>query len=183
MKKLLFGLVAAAVVAFVAPRAEAKVLALYAAGQGGFQNTSETTPGLGFELGARVLILDGYVDYTTFGQNESVARGILGLRGGFGSNDVRLVLRGGLGAIREEHGALNGLTVSPPSRVGGVARVGAGIDARLDALLYLGFMIDAETFLFPGSETVAVGMTDVPSSYQQGADIFAGLKLTFELGI
>jgi hypothetical protein len=183
MNKPLLGLIAAAVVASLAPRAEAKVFALYAAGQGGVQNTGENTPGLGFEVGARVLILDGYVDYTAFGQNESVARGILGLRGGFGNKDVRLVLRGGLGAIREEHGALMGTAVSPPSRIGGVARAGAGIDARLDPLFYLGFMIDAETFVFAGSETIPIGMTNVPSSYQQGADVFGGLKLTFELGI
>ena len=183
MKKLLLGLAAAAVVALCAPRADAKVVALYASGEGGVQNTGENAPGLGFELGARVLILDGYVDYTSFGQSESVARGILGLRGGFGGNDVRLVLRAGLGGIREEHGALMGTAVSPESRVGGVARAGAGIDARLDPLFYLGFMIDAETFVFPGSETVAVGATSVPSSYQQGADVFAALKLTFELGL
>ena len=183
MKKTWLGFATAVMVALCASRADAKILALYAAGEGGVQNTGENAPGLGFELGARVLILDGYVDYTAFGQNESVARGILGLRGGFGGNDLRLVLRAGLGGIREEHGALMGTVMSPPSRMGGVARAGVGIDARLDPLFYLGFMIDAETFVFPGSETVAVGATSVPSSYQQGADVFAALKLTFELGL
>jgi hypothetical protein len=182
MKKILLGLAAAAVVALAAPRADAKVVALYASGEGGLQNTNDTWPGLGFELGARVLILDGYVDYTAFGQNASVARGILGVRGGFG-NDLRLVLRAGVGAIHEEHGALMNTAPEPASRTGAVARAGIGIDARLDALFYLGFMVDAETFVFPGSETVAVGTTNVPSSYQQGADVFAALKLTFELGI
>ena len=183
MKKFLLGLTAAAVVALGASRADAKAVAIYAAGEGGVQNTGEGTPGLGFELGARVLLLDGYVGYTVYGPSESVARGILGVRGGIGDKDVRLVLRAGLGAIREEHGALMGTAMAPPTRTGGVARAGIGLDARLDPLFYLGFMVDAETFLFPGSETVAVGGTRVASSYQQGADVFAALKLTFELGL
>lgn len=182
MKRILLALSAACAIALAAPRADAKIAALYAVGQGGVQNTGDNTPGLGFELGARVLILDGYVDYTSFGQSESVARGVLGLRGGFG-NDVRLVLRAGAGAIREEHGALMGEAYAPPSRTGAVARAGLGIDARLDPLFYLGFMIDGETFVFPGSQTVAVGNTTVPSTYTQGADLFAALRLTFELGI
>jgi hypothetical protein len=184
MRKLLWSLAAGAVViVLMAPRAQANVVALYAAGEGGVQNAGENTPGLGLELGARVLILDGYVDYTAFGQNESVARAILGLRGGVGAKDVRLVLRTGLGALREEHGALRGTADAPASRIGGVARAGAGIDARLDKLLYLGVMIDAEAFVFPGSETVPLGNTSVPASAQWGADVFAALKLTFELGI
>jgi hypothetical protein len=183
MKTILMVLVTAGVVALAGPRADAKVLALYATGQGGLQNTGENTPGLGFELGARVLILDGYFDYTTFGQGESVERGILGLRGGFGNRDVRLVLRAGAGAIHEEHGALMGDAYAPPSRTGGVARAGVGFDARLDPLFYLGFMVDGETFVFPGSETVAVGNTQIATTYKQGADLFAALRLTFELGL
>jgi hypothetical protein len=183
MKKILLGLAVAAVACLCAPRAEAKVVALYAAGEGGLENTNGTWPGFGFELGARVLILDGYVDYTAFGQSASVARGILGLRGGFGNGDLRLVLRAGLGGIREEHGALMGETMETPSRTGGVARAGAGFDARLDPLFYLGFMVDAETYAFPGAETVTVGTTNISSSYSRGADVFAALKLTFELGI
>jgi hypothetical protein len=183
MKKILLGLAVAAVACFSAPRAEAKVVALYAAGEGGVQSTNGSWPGLGFELGARVLILDGYVDYTTFGQNASIARGILGLRGGLGGGDLRLVLRAGVGGIREENGALMGAAMEAPARTGGVARAGAGIDARLDPLLYLGFMIDAETYAFPGTETVAVGTTNVPASYSRGADVFAALRLTFEFGI
>jgi hypothetical protein len=183
MKKILFGLVAVSVIALAAPRADAKLAALYATGQGGVQNTSETAPGLGFELGARVLILDGYVDYMNFAPSESVTRGILGVRGGLGTDGLRLVLRAGAGAIREEHGALMGGAYAPPSRTGGVARAGAGLDARLDPLFYLGFMVDAETFLFPEPGAVAVGTAGAPTSYRQGADVFAALRLTFELGI
>jgi hypothetical protein len=183
MRKLLVGLAAVAAVVSIAPLAHANVVALYAAGEGGVQNTGENTPGLGLELGARVLILDGYADYTAFGQNESVARAILGLRGGFGAKDVRLVLRTGLGALREEHGALMGTAMSPASRIGGVARAGAGVDVRLDKLFYLGLMVDAETFVFPGADTVPLGNTSVPASAQWGADVFAALKLTFELGL
>jgi hypothetical protein len=183
MKTTLFGLVVAGVLALTAPRADAKIAALYATGQGGVQNAGEMAPGLGFELGARILILDGYVDYMTFGQPESVTRGIVGVRGGLGTQDLRLVLRAGLGAIREDHGALMGTGYAPPSRTGGVARAGAGLDARLDPLFYLGFMVDAETFVFPDSGTVTVGTTTVPASYRQGADVLASLRLTFELGI
>jgi hypothetical protein len=183
MKKILFSLVAVIVIALAAPRAEAKLAALYATGQGGVQSTAETAPGLGFELGARVLIVDGYVDYMNFGPSESVTRGILGVRGGLGTEGLRLVLRAGAGAIREEHGALMGDAYAPPSRTGAVARAGGGLDARLDPLFYLGFMVDAETFLFPESGTVAVGATNVPTSYRRGADVFASLRLTFELGI
>jgi hypothetical protein len=184
MKKLLLVLTTITLVlALGAARAEAKALALYAAGAGGVQSTADNAPGVGFELGARVLLLDGYVGYTAYGSSESVARGILGVRGGFGDKNVRLVLRAGLGGIREEHGALMGTAMAPASRTGGVARAGVGVDARLDPVFYLGFMVDAETFVFPGAETVTVGGTTVPSSYQQGADVFAALRLTFELGL
>ena len=60
---------------------EAKIAALYASGQGGVQSGTESGNGLGFTLGARVLIFDGYFDYMGFGQDVSVSRGILGLRG------------------------------------------------------------------------------------------------------
>jgi hypothetical protein len=180
MKKTLLGIMAAAaIVALAAPRADAKVAAIYASGQGGVQNT-DGSPGLGFELGARLLLLDGYLDYTNFGGGESVGRAIAGVRAGIGGGDFRLVLRAGLGGIHEEHGALMGAADEPTSRTGGVARAGIGFDARLDPMFYLGFMVDAETFIFPGT-TVTVDPT--PPSYQRGADVFAALKLTFELGI
>jgi hypothetical protein len=183
MRTGIIGMLAVAAVAFGAKPAEAKVVALYASGQGGVQQSAaENSPGLGLEVGARVLILDAYLDYMSFGQSQSVARAVAGLRAGIGSDKLRLVLRAGLGAIREDNGALHNVTMMD-RRTGGVARAGAGLDWRIERFLYLGFMIDAETFVFPGAQTVALGSMDVPSSYQWGGDVFGALKVTFELGI
>ena len=90
MKKLILGLLAAVAISGSAPPADAKVVAVYAAGHGGVQSGTNNDAGLGFMLGARLFLLDGYVDYTSFGQNTSVSRGILGLRGGFGTGAFRL---------------------------------------------------------------------------------------------
>jgi opacity protein-like surface antigen len=173
MKKLLLAAVAAVTLAFSAAPASAKVAAVYATGQGGLQNNGATDPGLGFELGGRVLIFDGYIDYTGFGQGQSVSRGILGLRGGFGGGGYRLVLRGGAGTIHEDGGALTG-PLGAPARTGGVARIGAAFEGAVNPLLYLGFGVDGETYKFADN---ALG---IPS---EGSDIFATLRLTFELGI
>jgi len=173
MKKLMLSFVAAVTLVLVASRADAKVAAVYAAGHGGMQNNGTSEPGLGFMLGARLLIFDGYVDYTGFGQGESVSRGVLGLRGGFGSGDFRLVLRAGGGTIHEERGALTG-PAGAPSRTGGVARLGAALEGEINPVLYLGFAVDGESYLFANNNL------GIPT---QGSDIFASLRLTFELGI
>ena len=172
MRKLFLGVLAAGVIAFTAPRAEAKIAAVYASGQGGVQSGQDAGNGLGFTLGARLLIFDGYFDYMGFGQDVSVSRGILGLRGGFGTGDARLVLRVGAGTIHEERGALTG-PFGAPSRTGGVVRAGAAVEARISPLLYLGFGVDGERYRFP----------DSPIAPSNGADILASLRLTFELGI
>lgn len=172
MKKRLLGIMAGAALCLVATRANAKIAAVYASGQGGVQNTGENDPGLGFELGGRVLIFDGYLDYMNFGADQAVSRGIFGLRGGFGNPNFRLVLRGGAGAIHEERGALTG-SLSGMSRTGGVARLGAGVEGRLNPVLWLGFGVDGESYKFADS-------TGVPS---QGSDVLASMKLMFELGI
>lgn len=173
MKKLLLGIAAGAALCLVAARADAKVIAVYASGQGGVQNTGEDNPGIGVEVGGRVLIFDGYLDYMNFGSDQAVSRGIVGLRGGFGTHDFRLVLRGGAGAIREERGALSG-ALSGMSRTGGVARLGAGVEGRLNPVLWLGFGVDGESYKFVDN---SIG---VPS---EGSDILASMKLMFELGI
>jgi hypothetical protein len=172
MRKLLLGFLAVGVIAFTASAADAKVAAVYASGQGGVQSGAETGNGLGFTLGARVLILDGYFDYMNFGQNVAVSRGIFGVRGGFGTDGMRLVLRGGVGAIHEENGALTG-PYGAPSRTGAVARVGAAIEGRISPMLYLGFGVDGERYRFPASSYAP----------QWGTDVLASLRLTFELGI
>jgi hypothetical protein len=173
MKKLLLAAMAAVTIAFSATQADAKIAAVYATGQGGVQNSGTNDPGLGFELGGRVLIFDGYVDYTGFGQGQSVSRGIVGLRGGFSGDSYRLVLRGGVGTIHEEGGALTG-PLEATGRTGGVARLGAAIEGVINPVLYLGFGVDGERYRF------ASGGPGVP---RDGSDIFATLRLTFELGI
>jgi opacity protein-like surface antigen len=173
MKKLLLAAVAAITVALAACPADAKVAAVYATGQGGVQNNGTSDPGLGFELGGRVLIFDGYVDYTGFGQGQSVSRGILGLRGSFGAGGYRLVLRGGGGTIHEEGGALTG-PLGAPARTGAVGRLGVAFEGEVNPVLFLGFGVDGESYRF------ADNSLGIPSS---GSDIFATLRLTFELGI
>jgi hypothetical protein len=140
-------------------------------------NSAETDVadgGLGFQLGARLLLLESYLDHTRFGEGASVTRGVLGLRGGFGTRGLRLVLRGGLGAVEERGGALSGRSPLVPERQGGVARVGVALETRVAPLLLAGFGIDGERFFLrdPGG-----------SGYISGNDVFASLKLMFEVGI
>jgi hypothetical protein len=174
MKKLLLILATGILITFGAATAEAKVAAVYASGYGGVQSGTNSETGLGFNLGARILIFDGYVDYTGFGQGTSVSRGILGLRGGFGTSDLRLVLRAGAGAIREQGGALTG-PLGAPDRTGAVARAGVAIEGAVAPVLYVGFGVDGESFVLPDN--------GIPGSPTRGSDIFASLRLTFELGI
>jgi hypothetical protein len=173
MKKRLVALVAASAMGLFARPASAKIAAVYASGQGGFQSTGNTDPGLGFELGARVLLFDGYFDYMSFGDDQTVSRGIFGLRGGIGTPAFRLVLRAGAGAIHEERGALTN-ALAAPSRTGGVARLGASVEGRINPLFWLGFGVDGETYRFADNSVGA------PS---HGEDVLASLKLMFELGI
>jgi hypothetical protein len=172
MKKLGLFFAAAATLALAAPRAEAKLAAVYGGGFAGYMSENNHDTGLGLTAGARVLIFDGYVDYTNFAANESVSRAILGLRGGFGSK-LRLVMRAGVGTLYEQNGALTGF-VGSPNRTGGVARGGAAIEGALAPTLYLGFGFDAEHFQFPDN---SLGMPT------EGNDLFAALRATFELGI
>jgi hypothetical protein len=176
MKKLVVCVAAAAVVSLLAARADAKLVALYASGQGGLQNTGDTGPQGGFEVGARAFIFDGYVDYMAFGSGKSVSRAIIGLRGGVGLSVFRFVLRGGVGAIREDNSALTmpvgtNLTVS---RTGGVARAGAAVEGRVAPFTWLGLGVDGEEFGF---------LTSDPGFTKHGSDVLGTLKLTFEIGI
>lgn len=165
--------------------ARAEVAAVHAAAHGGIDsggssaeaNTAGSATGFGYRLGARLLIFEGYFDYTTFGQGANVSRGIVGVRGGFGSRDVRLVLRAGGGVIDEEGGALTGRLPGTPSRRGVVGRVGAAIEGRVAPMLLIGFGIDGERFALPGpSGSFSSGTTT-------GSSVFAKLHLMFELGV
>ena len=178
MRKLFLGVLAAGVIAFTAPRAEAKIAAVYASGQGGVQSGQDAGNGLGFTLGARLLIFDGYFDYMGFGQDVSVSRGILGLRGGFGTKDARLVLRAGGGVIEEQGGALSGRASGMPERSGEVGRVGAAFEGRVSPLFLVGIGVDGEAFSLPA----AIGPTGSAASIV-GTDLFANFHLLFELGV
>jgi hypothetical protein len=167
--------------------ARADVAALFADGHGGIESGAGATdanganpsaPGLGYRLGARLLIFEGYYDHTGFGGGAGVNRGIVGLRGGFGSNDVRLVLRAGAGVIDEEGGALSGRPAGMPDRRGGVGRVGAALEGRVARLLLVGLGVDGETYALPAM-TGPFGS----ASSTVGSDVFANLHVLFELGV
>jgi hypothetical protein len=165
--------------------ARADVVAAYAQGHGGFDSggtsaaaNNGSTMGLGYGLGARLLIFEGYFDYTTFGQGSTVSRGILGLRGGFGSKTTRLVLRAGAGIINEQGGALTGRLPGTPDRSGAVGRLGAAIESRIAPLLFVGLALDGERFALsePNSSLTGAGVI-------VGSSIFARLHILFEIGV
>jgi hypothetical protein len=171
--------------------ARSDVAALFADGHGGIESSpssSETTTGanpsnpspagLGYRLGARLLIFEGYYDHTGFGGGAGINRGIIGVRGGFGSSDLRLVLRAGAGVIDEQGGALTGRMPGMPDRHGEVGRVGAALEGRVARLLLIGLGVDGETFALPG----ATGPFGSASS-TVGTDVFANLHVLFELGV
>jgi hypothetical protein len=172
------------VVGLAAPRAaRAEVAALYAEGHGGVTTaggtgvTDATTGGVGFRLGARVLVFEGYYDYTDFGGNAAIGRGIGGLRVAFGGHDVRLVLRIGGGVITETGGALTGNSLDLGTHTGGVGRIGAALEAQIAPAFLIGLGIDGESFVLPGPSRPG------EDGLYTGSDIFANLHLMFELGI
>lgn len=188
MKRLLGPIIAGALLLATAGAARADVVAVYLQGQGGLSsasgengtrtnNPSSGSPALGLQLGARLLIFEGYLNYDRFGEDVAVSRAILGLRGGFGTSGLRLVLRGGIGGLVEQGGALTARLPGVPERRGAVARAGAALEGRVAPALWLGAGIDSEVFYIapPG------GLFG--SSAVQGSDIFASLHLLFELGI
>jgi hypothetical protein len=169
--------------------ARADVAAAYIEGHGGITSkdnndnragtsASSTAPGLGFQVGARLLIFEGYYDRTAFGQGASVSRGIVGLRAGIGGGDLRLILRGGGGVLFEEGGALTGARLGLGSRQGVVARAGVEIEKRLVPKKFLaGLGLDGEVFSLQNSGTSNI------ADRTQGFDLFGSLHIKFELGI
>jgi len=173
-----------AAVGVAAPRAaRADVAAVYAEGHGGVATgggtgLADSSPaGVGFRLGARVLIFEGYYDYTDFGRDAAIGRGIGGLRAAFGAHDVRLVLRIGGGVISESGGALSGNNLDLGTHTGAVGRVGAALEAQVAPAFLVGLGIDGESFVF--AEPSGPGNAGVYT----GSDVFANLHLTFELGL
>jgi hypothetical protein len=115
----------------VASTARAEVAAIWAEGQGGLDSPtsqgSSATPALGLRLGARLFVFEGYLDHTGFGDGSAVNRGIVGLRGGFGSGDTRLVLRAGAGVLDEEGFPLRAMGIlQAPARPAGQMAPQAG---------------------------------------------------------
>jgi hypothetical protein len=186
MKAIAATMVGLVALAGAAGAARADIAAAFADGHGGIatqggapnaDGSSSSATGLGFRLGARLLIFEGYYDYTGFGSGTSVSRGIIGLRGGFGTQQLRLVLRAGAGMIEEEGGALTGRAIGSPDRRGAVGRIGAAVEGRVAPMFLLGVGIDAETFALPATNGpyAAAPLT--------GSDVFANLHILFELGI
>jgi hypothetical protein len=176
MKKLCVCVAVAASLTLFASRAEAKLAAIYGSGQAGLQTKGDTGTQIGFELGAQMLIFDGYIDYMAFGSGRSVSRAIVGLRGGLGFGMFRLVLRGGVGAIRETSGALT-TTVGAfaASRTGGVVRGGVALEGRIYTGIWLGVGVDGEAFGFFDDNGRGLAAT--------GSNALGVIKLTLELGI
>ena len=166
--------------------ARADVLAAYVEGYGGLSSpqtdgsgASGISPGLGIQAGARLLIFEGYGDYTSFGMGSSVARGIVGLRAGIGLGGVRLILRGGGGVISERGGVLTGGSLNGASDLsGGVARAGIELEKKIAPTLLAGFALDGEVF--------SLSSNGVPTQLQNrldGSDVFGSFHLKFEVGI
>jgi hypothetical protein len=163
----------AALIALASPAARADVAAVYVEGHGGSSSAGGVIEnGLGYRLGARLLIFEGYFEHTGFGEGASVSRGIVGLRAGIGPDKLRLVLRAGGGLLQERGGALTGLQLAAPERVGPVARAGAALEGKLAPMFYLGGGIDGEAFLLPAGAGSVLG-----------TDVFLNLHIMFELGV
>ena len=170
--------------------ARADVIAGFVQGQGGLSSSDATTatnrtsslssggltPGLGFQVGARLLFIEGYYDRTAFGSGASVQRGIVGVRWKMGLGDYRLVLRAGAGLLTEHGGAISG-SAQGGDRRGAVGRAGVAIERRLTRELTAGLGLDGEVFSLETPSTPKVADTTF------GGDLFLSLRLRFELGI
>jgi hypothetical protein len=173
--KLSGGVLGAFVLLLAAAPARADLAAVYAQGHGGNSSAAGVSDsGLGYRLGARLLIFEGYFDHTGFGQGVGINRGIFGLRVGIGPDRVRLVLRAGGGVVEEKGGALTGPGLGIADRRGPVGRIGAAVDVKLAPMFYAGAGIDAETFRLPAVPGAAAVI---------GSDVFLNLHLLFEVGL
>jgi hypothetical protein len=167
--------------------ASAQSVGLYLRGHGGYggNNASELRPGasepslgpiLGGEVGANILLFNAYLNHDRYLSRGSVTRAVLGLRTGLGFSGWRLSGRVGAGLMMERDDVFAGAA----DHTGVVARVGGAFDRRLSAGLWLGVGLEAEYFALKPSGPPPPG---VESSVHTGADIFASLRLSFELGL
>lgn len=166
--------------------ARADLVAAYVAGYGGLSSprtdtaappTSSLTPGLGVQVGARLLFLEAYGSYTSFGSGMAVQRAILGLSGGLELGKFRLQLRVGGGAMGEQGGALTGPVLGTESHAGVVGRAGVSLERRIAPMLLAGVAVDAETF------ALGVPNSIDPDGWTTGQDVFASFQLKFEIGL
>ena len=169
---------AASVLALGASPADAKIAAIYGAGQGSLQNTGDTSLQGGFEVGARVTIVDAYVDYMSLGSGKTISRGIVGLRGALGVGPLQVEsCAGGVGAIRADEEAL-----MLPARTVGIPRTGR---RRAPRRRRRG-QHRAARMARPGRrrrEVVCLPRQQLPEVATHSSDVLGTLKLTFELGI
>ena len=188
MKKVAAGVVVgAAVMALGAAPARAEIASVYLGGYGGLTShpsgdpnagANALTPGLGLELGARLLIFDAYVDHSAFLEGRGVTRVIAGLHVGFGVAGLRFRLRAGVGPVFEQGGALAGTVADTRDRHGLVARAGVAVEKRLSPkVLAIGLGVDGEYF------TLDAASGEPSTVHSQGSDVLASLRLRFELGI
>jgi hypothetical protein len=190
LAKLVAGLGALLAVSLPCVRsARADIVAVHMGAYGGLSSHpsgapavdgSSVTPGLGFELGLRLLIFEAYVDRMAFGDGRGTTRGIIGIRAGYGIGGVRLWARAGFGAIFDQGGTLSGVDpgIAVPDRHGVVARAGVGFEKPLNPNVFtIGFGVDGEYFTL---DSPTVGTVAVRS---QGSDILASVRFKFEVGI
>ena len=156
---------------------------LYLRGHGGYGGGSvgELEPGgdepslgpvLGGEFGVNLLMFNAYVNHDRFLSRGSVTRGVFGLTGDLELAGFRLTGRVGAGLILDRDSVFGGAE----DHNGVVARAGIAFDRHLSAGLWLGLAVDAEYFALRQ-------LGEVESTVHSGADIFASLRLSFELGI
>jgi hypothetical protein len=173
-----------AAICFMAGSARADLAGIYLQGHGGYggSTASELEPGgdepalgaaLGAEVGLRVMAFGLYLNYDRHFQRGSIVRGILGFEGDVGFAGFKLSGRAGAGLILDRDGLLMGRA---GNHSGVVGRAGIALDRRLSPGLWLGFGVDGEYFALKDD-------SGVESSVHTGADIFASLRLTFEMGI
>jgi hypothetical protein len=133
--------------------AGAQTAGVYLRGHGGVSGGSagELEPGgeepalgtvLGAELGANLMLFNGYVNYDRYLQHGAVTRAVLGLTTGVGFSGWRLSGRLGAGLMLERNDVFGG----DADHTGVVARAGAAFDRWISAGLWLGVAVDAEYY-------------------------------------
>jgi hypothetical protein len=133
-------------------------------------------PALGFQIGAHLMALDGYVDHTGFGRGGTITRAVIGMRGKIGWTKVRVVGHAGGGLIWESDGALASHDPMIESRSGLVARAGAALDYKVAKQIWLGLGLDGEYYAIAADPLIV-------DNLQTGSDLLGNLHLAFEFSL